>query len=79
MTPNPPIQAVQFLSSGGFTYSALVRPLARPADHLNFRITSRWAEARDPQAEHLAFDVTLSRPELQALIAALQSGLEQTA
>jgi len=79
MTSKPQIHAVPFQTSGGFTYSALVRPLARPADHFNLRITSRWAGARDPQAEQLTFDVTLSRPELSALIAALQGGLEQSA
>lgn len=79
MTSKPQIHAAPFQSSGGFTYSALVRPLARPVDHLNLRITTRWAGARDPQAEQLAFDVTLSRPELSALIAALQCGLEKSA
>lgn len=67
--------STRFLSTGDFTYFATVRPVARPEGHLNVRISSRWASAKDPQAQHVALDLTLSQAELATLIQALQAGL----
>ena len=67
-----------FLSTGDFTYFATVRPVTRPAGHLNLRITSRWASAKDPKAEQVALDLTLSQAEVATLIQTLQAGLAAT-
>ena len=67
--------STRFLSTEDFTYYATVRPVGRPAGHLNVRISSRWASAKDPQAQQVALDLTLSQAELATLIQALQAGL----
>lgn len=66
---------VAFLRTGDFTYSARVRTLARPQGLTHIRISTRWDNARDPQAEQTAFEVNLQPDELRALIALLQAGL----
>lgn len=65
-----------FLNAGGFTYTAEVRPVpALGDDALHLSIRTRWAGARQPQAEQVAFSLTLSRTELEQLVADLQQAL----
>lgn len=66
---------VPFLDAGGFVYSAEVRRLARPAGHLHLRIATRWADARDPQADQQVLGLTLSAQQLQLLVDTLSRGL----
>ncbi len=68
-----------FLATGDFIYSATVRPVLRPCGSVNVRLTSRWTTAKDPQAEQVALDLTLSQAELAALITVLQAGLQPQA
>lgn len=71
------MSSTPFFQSGGFTYTAHVRCLDVPKGAIHVGITTRWAGARDPQAENAAFNITLNEAELAKLIAALQSGLSR--
>lgn len=66
-----------FLTTADFAYSARVTPVPLREQALNLRITTRWASSRTPDAENVAFNVTLTRDELKTLIATLQEGLDQ--
>ena len=73
------MSSTPFFESGDFTYTAHVRRLNRPKGSIHLGITTRWAGARDPEAENAAFSITLNEEQLKKLIAALQSGLSDNA
>jgi hypothetical protein len=68
-----------FFETDNFVYSAHVRRLEVPKGAIHVRITTRWAGARNPEAENAAFNITLSEPDLKRLITALQTGLTDNA
>ncbi len=65
---------IPFMSAGDVTWSAQVRQLQAPGQPLHVRISSRHSDARDPHGERTQFEMTMSRHEYQALLAALQAG-----
>lgn len=65
---------IPFMTAGDVTWSAQVRRLETPGQPLHVRISSRHADARDPQAERTQFEMSLSQREYQALLAVLQAG-----
>jgi hypothetical protein len=46
------------VQSGDFTYTAELRPLARPVDHYSLTITSTWGDAKDPTAQRTVVQIT---------------------
>lgn len=66
---------IEFLNAGGYAYSAQLTPLARPAGSFHLHISTRWANARRPEDERTAFELTLDATELKTLISILERGL----
>lgn len=68
-----------FLTAGDVDYTVRVRPVLAPKDTLNVQVTTRSRAARDPEAERVSLNITVTRAELQALIGGLQAGLDASA
>lgn len=66
---------IEFLNAGGYAYSAQLTPLAHPAGSFHLHISTRWADARRPEDERMAFELTLDATALKALISTLEQGL----
>lgn len=66
---------IEFLNAGGYAYSAQITPLTHPAGSFHLRISTRWADARRPEDERTAFELTLDAVELKTLISVLEQGL----
>ena len=63
------------LATEAFTYTAEVRPLAAPAGAYSFSIASRWAGAKDPDAQQVAVQITLDVAGLLALRALIDAAV----
>lgn len=55
------------LATEAFTYTAEVRPLDAQPGAYSFSITSRWAGAKDPDAQQVAVQMTMDAAGLLAL------------
>ena len=55
------------LATEAFTYTAEVRPIAAQAGAYSFSVSSKWAGAKDPNAQQVAVQMTLDAAGLRAL------------
>jgi hypothetical protein len=66
-----------FLTVQDYALTLHLRRIPLPQPLVHVRISSRWAQARDPQAERTVLDMSLAQADLQALVSALCTGLDQ--
>lgn len=63
------------LATEAFTYTADVQPIAAQPGAFSFSIASRWAGAKDPDAQRVAVQMTLDAAGLQALRALIDAAV----